>query len=386
MSLVAFSWLVLEIMKKYAVNLSAARWASYCFLFGTTAASSLPVILYDHDFPYVFNIYADSLIGLAGFAIALISFDDEVSLTRRFACMFVTSTAWMSSAELNAVVTLLVLISWLAGRTLRLVGLPPYRDIFVIAIAIGGGAAVGTLAGGVFLSHLGLLKTEQGQVGVDAGAQALQNSTLQLLSPASAYRPLIVRGVWLDFGNFPIEPASVGGMNTTDRPLYNSDVYKQYVSDTDPLRSSRLLFLFETRLLAYIKYLFFPLMGIVLICARVPRWLLSPVLPTRGESGSESPMSRCATPLALATLACFGLVEAGLVAANMGEGGSVYWKWALTRVSVPGVALAMFCFITLLLEWGHARQSRLIYVRALLFALTVPSWYRIYFDFFLRIA
>jgi hypothetical protein len=340
------------------------------------------VVLYDHDFPYVFNLYADSLIALAGFAIFLLTFSTNLQLWQRVACSIVLAASWTSTAELTILVALLVLGSWLVASFVPILRtVPPRGPLLAGGLAIVVGAVIGSIHGGAFLPAKMRAPTP-GQIGAVVLPEGVNKSMgLSLFSPGSYYLPVVVPGIWLDFGNFPFETMTVGAARMFDKPLYNSLVYKRYQSDAEFVGFSRLIALVETRIIDAARYLFFPLLGAGTVLAayigtlRIKRG----TIPSEAQKEADD-LGMLAIPI----FASFCVVEIFLVIGNMGDAGSLYWKWGLTRVSEPGIALAMFAFLLVFTRWGCTGSKRMSCAVIGILLLTVPTWYRVYADFFLR--
>jgi hypothetical protein len=152
-SQIALAFLLWRTLSAFRVS-AAARWfGTGILLFGNSALSLLPHILYDHDYPLVLNIYTDSLLGIAGVLLIVLFVSDAIRPESDRRVWPVVPALMMAvfhlSAELNLVVIGLVLIVLLLTGVTRSAGRRAgalARTTAVLAVA----AAIGAFQGGMF--------------------------------------------------------------------------------------------------------------------------------------------------------------------------------------------------------------------------------------------
>ena len=341
------------------------RWAgTFILMFGGTALSFVPHIVYDHDYPFVFNLYTDSLFGIAGWLIIILFLIDRARpapAARRpmalasLAVPALIVATFNATAELNILIVLLVVASVLvlnvvAARADRRI---PATEVAVLLVAFAVAAASGSLQGGVFAGRT----TSAARAAASPFWESTANADSARVSISDSrwwYLPHVVLGVPTGFGNLPAPAAMMPGP-----PRQRPNLENPALLDSAGSANARLLerfqgltkpavydfadpwYLVELRVSQAVRVLWFPLLGLSVL-----GWL--------SAAGAVSAVAGFFWRVATVS---FALGVGGVVLANSPGGDAFYWKWALTRVLEPGLCLAMIALIVAADHVVSRRQS-----------------------------
>lgn len=329
------------------------RWAgTFILMFGGTALSFVPHIVYDHDYPFVFNVYTDSLFGIAGWLVIVCFLIERAGIqasARRpmvpasLAVPVLFVAAFNATSELNILIVLLVVASVLVFQALppRPAQRIPAREVLIVLFAFAAAAAIGSVQGGVFAGRTASAARAEASPFWEATANA-DSARVSVSDPRWWYLPHVVLGVPTGFGNLPAPAAMMPGA-----PRQRPNLENPALIDSAASANARLVdrfqgltrpaiydladpwYLVELRVFQGVRVIGFPLLGLLAL-----GWMAA--------AGTVSSAAGFFSRLAIVS---FALGLGGVVLANSPGGDAFYWKWALTRILEPGLCLAMIALV-----------------------------------------
>lgn len=378
-SLIALLLLVKNIFRLF-IGGPVAILVSLVFILGTTSLSLTPIILYDHDFPIFFNLYFDSIAGIAYVLVFFwLTLDSKNSLIYK---TFIQSNLIFSlsiTSELNLIFIgiLTAQVAWNATQRRY-----PTRHATAVILVVGLVSPLAFIFGGSLTSKFPQFVDLDNST-IELGADSLIKDSSIMISPKTFYRPFLTHGNWNDYGDTPIFPYVIDGRTTysveDEGLVFNSLVKGSYESSLDPMKYSQLLLLFEQRITDYVRVLFVPLGGLVI-------WFYLKFFSNLNTMRIEKRNLRTINYLIPFSVMSFVLSEIILVFFNIEPSNPLYWKWALTRVTEVGIffmTLTSYVGYILIQKKFKFRLQNLFSI-ILVILLVVPSLLRIIFDFILR--
>lgn len=355
---------------------------TFILMFGGTALSFVPHIVYDHDYPFVFNVYTDALFGIAGWLIIVLFLVERAGLespARRpmvlasLAVPALIVAAFNATSELNILIVLLVVASVLVFQALppQMARRLPASEVLIVLLALAAAAAIGSVQGGVFAGRTASAERAAASPFWEATANA-DSARVSISDPRWWYLPHVVLGVPTGFGNLPAPAAMMPGP-----PRQRPNLENPALIDSAASANARLVdrfqgltrpaiydvadpwYLVELRVFQGVRVIWFPLLGLLAL-----GWLAA--------SGA---VSIAAGFFARVAVVSFALGLGGVVLANSPGGDAFYWKWALTRVLEPGLCMAMIALVVaadyLIARRPSPRTQRLLWgALALLMSLS----------------
>lgn len=363
----------------------AGRYAgTFILMFGGTALSLVPHIVYDHDYPFVFNVYTDSLFGVGGWVILVLYLLDRAAAATRpaaWAAMAVPAlvvATFNATAELNILVAVLVVASLLLLGVVRAERTIPARDLALLLALVIVTAGLGSLLGGVFAGRTASAERAAASPFWEAAADA-DSARMSISDPRWYYLPHVVLGLPTGFGNLPAPAAMAPAAAADSRPSLetpgspnvtsaNGRLLDRFQGTTQPAVYDFIdpWYLAELRIYQAVRVIWFPIAGLAGLGWFVAR---------RASPPGSAFFWRLA-------LVAFAASVGGVVLSNSPGGDAFYWKWGLTRLLEPGLCLAMIAFVMaadLVISPRRARYvlwavlSLLMTASALLRILAYPS-------------
>jgi hypothetical protein len=321
-------------------------------MLGNSALSLLPHIVYDHDYPLIMNIYADSLFGIAGcliivlFVLRLWTDGGSDAAPRWIATLTVPGLfmfAFNYTAELDALI-MVATVAAVAVFNMFSPALLRWRAIATTAVfalaalagAFGGGALAGRVAGG----------TATDTVRGPFWEQDASSARMSVKQPAWWYVPFIIPGFSTGFGNLPVPTAILSPAGAADpadmatraiSDSVNARLIDRFHHDTSKswFRYINLMYLVELRSVQAVQVLWWPLLGVAGLGVLVARGLVPAASSARLR------------PFWFMAASSFAIGLAVVFFANAVGGNALFWKWALTRAFEPGLCLATVSFVLL---------------------------------------
>jgi hypothetical protein len=365
-SQIAFVLVLFRLLRQLSLSRGAAAIGVIILMLGGSALSLLPYIMYDHDYPLIMNIYADSVFGIAGFVIVVMyllhpgSSDEDASGPlwgpADFVVPAVIMMAFNYTAELDALVVFLVLSAFAVVNIFRRQVRWPRLAIIAVVWALV--AIAGARGGGAFSAGFASENGKQNSPFFEAQSDRARMSVWQ---PEWWYLPYLIVNFDNGFGNLPVPSLLLSrgpAKNPADEAVEsysnssNGKLIERFSQNKAMWSSySNLIYIAELRTLETLRALWFPLIGVA---------GLGVYLRT-----STSPLTRTGTPLDTATLQLFWIIAATAFGSgvaivfftNAVGGNGVYWKWALTRFMEPGMCLATVALVVALDRTTQVWQS-----------------------------
>ena len=370
---------------------------------GNCSLSMLPQIPTNHDFPLLYNVYADSVIGI-GIAIILfilirhnsqLSKTNINSLLMNLGLIYLMFTALNITSELNFIVLAIALIPVFLVATLQQFNFEIVFRYIAIYLVLFAAIISSYFMGGIFLPkyHVTTLAPKYQKIFGDDNANASVGK-MKMTDMNQWYLPYSTPGFYKDYGNYDsifdepisrsfVSPGIYADFRKYDathnavlvrKKPFNAVVMNRGLKNTDESLTSsrflRMIYLFEMRLATILKILFWPLLACV--CCF---WLLTKPdnkhskLIMADINEHESSMTLITREWLIFSISTFFL-GLSVIFLNSARGNSVYWKWALTRLNELGIFLMMIytgIFLVYLLSkikviWLRALSSFVIFV------------------------
>jgi len=353
-SQIAFVFLLFRFLSDLSVSRMGAVAGVFILMLGNSALSLLPYIMYDHDYPLMLNIYADSIFGIAA-SLIIVAYlfqhrqpKNVIARDRSWAdAGFVVPALFMFAfnytAELDAVIVFVV-FGVLAAVNARARTWPWARLATLVAVCAIA-TLVGAGGGGLFSTRI---SGESGPRTSSAAARQASGAQITLVEPRWWYLPYKIVGLETGYGNLP-EPNLLLRARNADPYLEKIASYSQSTNESligafDRDRTwaayEHLVYLAELRVGRLVQALWFPLSGVV---------GLGVLLRTRlADPGSGDADIETLRLFWLITATVFGGSVAFVFFANTAGGNAVFWKWALTRLLEPGLCLATIAIVVAL--------------------------------------
>lgn len=322
---------------------------AFILMFGGTALSLVPHIVYDHDYPFVFNVYTDSLFGIAGWLILVLYLLDRVAAANRlapaaWAAMAVPAlvvATFNATAELNILIALLLVACLLLLNAIPTERTIPPSELALLLVLLMVAAGLGSLLGGVFAGRTTSAERAAASPFWEAAADA-DSARMSISDPRWYYLPHVVLGLPTGFGNLPAPAAMAPGAAADSRPSLetpgspnvtsaNGRLLDRFQGTTKPAVYDFLdpWYLAELRIYQAARVIWFPIAGLAGL-----GWLVA----RRASPPGAGFFWRLA-------LVAFAAGVGGVVLSNSPGGDAFYWKWGLTRLLEPGLCLAMIAFV-----------------------------------------
>jgi len=382
-SQIAMSFVLFRVLRALKVSRAGVWFGVVILMFGNSALSLLPYILYDHDYPLVMNIYPDSLFGLAGMLVIVLFLADacrsrpgaplrRVSVWPSIAVPALIAVVLHITAELNVV----VMGAMLGAVALVAVWFPwgdqiEMRPLLQTGLILAFAAVVGVAQGGSFSTALA---SEFRKNDSPYWARQASDSKLTVTHARWWYVPSIVPGLPMGFGNLPVATAvSAGaGVSPTDPRLIKDPVNQAFIAQflrepETPSRYRVVLYAVEVRALQALRTLWFPLLGLAAFGALL-------------IADDRPDITRRA--FWVSASAAFVVAFAVVFLTNSTDGDAVFWKWALTRLFEPGLCLGMLAFVVVADRGASRIASPKLYYAAwltLTFLMSFGTLLRIFF-------
>lgn len=369
LSQIALAFVFHRFLREMGVSRLGCWIGAAILMTGNTALSLLPHIVYDHDYPYVMNLYTDSLFGIAGWLMVVMYLIQrcrhagrDVQMTALGRSLIVPALivfTFNATAELNILVVLLLVAVLMAVNLFRRVTRfwIPYGELTVMLLVFSAVAVAGAFQGGVFAGRVVSAERRAGSPFWELDADT-KSSRMSLADPRWWYLPYIVLGLPTGFGNQlvpqalmsdPGSPAAAATLESPASPNVAISANERILdriggAATPPIyKFVDAAELFELRATQTLRVIWFPVFGLVALGVLVAR-----------SSGAGL----------LRAFWCIAAVSfiagvAGAVFTNSVGGDAFYWKWALTRLSEPGMCLAMVAFVVVADRFASTRRSRL---------------------------
>jgi hypothetical protein len=366
---------MLFLLHRFLSFLGVSRFGSVVgvviLMLGNAALSLLPHIIYDHDYPLIMDVYADSLFGLGGWLILVMYWvdcardipdddrNDTPSAGNWWWTLLVPASIVMAfnyTAELNIVIVFITLAALVTVSQLkRIASLRIARlsltALMAMTLVLGCAALAGAFEGGVFA---GKLASASRKASSPFWEQDASSATMSITDAKWWYLPYLVPGFDNGFGNLPVPVFVLAGSNA-DPAIEATRAMSESTNGkfldrvgTDKSGTAfkyiNVLYLIEMRLFDTLRVIWFPVLGLVGLgglLAIVPR------TPPRKVDGSEREWL---------TLRLFWFIAAASFLAGLSvvfltnsvNGSALFWKWALTRFLEPGLCLGMVAFVVVL--------------------------------------
>jgi hypothetical protein len=356
-SQIAFLFLVYRFLREMGTSRPGAVFGLIYMMLGNAALSLVPHILYDHDYPVIMNIYADSIFGLAGFVIFvwyLLSrgrYGDTSAGPRTswwptlvvpaLIVMAFTYTAELNMALALAVVALLVVLTPFERLTRFRIPLKELIAILLVSVCVIG---AGAFQGGVLANQVATAEQKKSPFfEVDASA-----ATMSAVHARWWYLPVVIPGIPTGYGNLTLpslyladphlspDARAAWAMGTS----MNEPLMEKFFADKSgrKFRYIYAIYLAEMRLFQALRLVWFPFVGLAMLGVLV---IATGSGLRLGGSDTETARLRLFWVLSAAAFTAGFLV---VFFTNAVRGDALFWKWALTRFFEPGLCLGTLAF------------------------------------------
>lgn len=353
---IGFMFLGFRTLLELGASRAGSVFGMIYLMLGNAALSLLPRIPYDHDYPVIMNVYADSVFGLAGFLIITCYLMALVRSERTpvrawwptLAVPAVFVMAFNYTAELNMAMVLGTVAMLCAVVPLRHVfGFHvPFKPLAALLLVCSLAAVAGAVQGGVLSSRFA---TAEGRKSPFFEQEA-SSSKMTVADIRWWYLPEVVPGFLTGFGNMSLpqfyladqELSRADQVQWTIRQSMNQPLLDQFFADTtgSAFRYIHPIYLAEMRLFQVLRLLWFPIVGLSALGILLR---FAPRLTARMFDADAAALARLRL-FWLIGAATFGVGLVVVFFTNATDGNALFWKWALTRAFEPGLLLAMLAF------------------------------------------
>lgn len=325
---------------------------------GNCALSLLPQIPSDHDFPLIFNVYADSVIGLgSSMLIALVSLKLIDNKQHRnyilySGCIiYILFTALNITAELNIPInaislTLVFMIAIWKKRNFKAISVP----LFFLTITAAA-LASSSFMGGIYMPKNLVSRvsdTSHNQALFDDSNADSSKKTITATHFEHWYLPYVTPGFYKNFGNYE----SLYDASSLQENSLNDFILKSSIISQRPLSSSiiaKVIYIIEMRINTILRILFWPILACI-YCV----WSLSSKesnygIRIKSNSNEDFLDSNWGMIFSISTF----LIGLSVILLNTNPGQALFWKWALTRLNEVGNFVMMIyvgIFLTKILD------------------------------------
>lgn len=353
---IGFMLLVFRMLLELGASRAGSVFGMIYLMLGNAALSLLPRIPYDHDYPVIMNVYADSVFGLAGFLIvtwflmALVWRESAPSRARwpALAVPAVFVMAFNYTAELNMAMVLGTVAMLCAVVPLRRVfGFHvPFKPLAAMLLVCSLAAVAGAIQGGVLSSRFAGAEGRKSPF----FEQEASSSKMTVTDVRWWYLPEVLPGFLTGFGNMSLPQfyladqklSRIDQIQWTILQSMNQPLLDQFFADTtgSAFRYIHPIYLAEMRLFQVLRLLWFPIVGLSSLGILLR---FAPRLTARMFAANEDALARLRL-FWLIGAATFGVGLVVVFFTNATDGNALFWKWALTRAFEPGLLLTMLAF------------------------------------------
>lgn len=327
---------------------------------GNCALSLLPQIPIDHDFPLIFNVYVDSIVGL-GISIMIVTMSVYLlnkPQIKTWLFLFTTGLLYLLFTTLNLTSELNIFVIAVSLLSAFLMNLWLQKNIRVFFIRSAIFFVTITLAlmssqfmGGIFMPKdlVSVMDSTNAALFDDHNANTSMGK-IYASKPAQWYLPFLTPGFNKDFGNYEsILDAEIVSKRSLNQVFMNMG--ENYLTTS---KLARIVYLIEMRVTTVIKILFWPILaciGCLYLLVRSRQNISVGLTKSGNIYGSSSILN---TKEGMSFSVTSFLIGLSVIFVNSYPGDAFYWKWALTRLNELGIFLMMI-YVGIFLMYFHSK-------------------------------